>query len=74
MSFFIIKLKTTLLLDGMTTIDTSVYDFEEMDTKVPYIEWFYDNCGSRNTGKGIHNMLSLMIDPITKEILESLIE
>lgn len=67
-----LDLKTTLLLDGMTTIDTSVYDFEEMDTKVPYIEWFYDNCGSRNTGKGIHNMLSLMIDPITKEILESL--
>ena len=67
-----LDLKSTLLLDGITSIDTSEYTFADMDTKTPYIEWFYDNCGSRNTGKGVHNMLSLMIDPITKEILESL--
>lgn len=65
-------LKATLLLDGLTTIDTSNYTFSQMNTKEPYIEYFADNHGSRNIGKGIHNMLSLMVDPITKEVLESL--
>lgn len=64
-----LDLKTTLLLDGLTFINTENWSFNQMDTKEPYIEYFSDFHGSRNIGKGLHNMLSLMIDPITKEVL-----
>lgn len=67
-----LDLKTTLLLDGLTLLDTAEFNFEEMNTKTPYIEYFYEAFASRNVGKGIHNMLSLFLDPITLEILESL--
>ena len=67
-----LDLKATLLLEGLTLIDTENYTFNQMDTKEPYIEYFADVHGSRNIGKGLHNMLSLMVDPITKEILEDL--
>ena len=67
-----LDLKSTLLLDGLTLIDTAEWNFEQMNTKDPYIEYFNDFHGSRNIGKGLHNMLSLMVDPITKEVLEDL--
>ena len=67
-----LDLKTTLLLDGLTLIDTNEFNFEEMNTKTPYIEYFYEAFASRNVGKGVHNMLSLFLDPITLEVLESL--
>src|SRR5699024_4070128 len=67
-----LDLKSTLLLDGLTFINTENWSFNQMDTKEPYIEYFSDFHGSRNIGKGLHNMLSLMIDPITKEVLTDL--
>lgn len=67
-----LDLKSTLLLDGLTLLDTSSWEFEQMNTKEPYIEYFYDYHGSRNIGKGLHNMLSLMVDPITEEVLKDL--
>lgn len=65
-------LRATMLLEGLSLIDTESWNFDDMNEKAPYIEYFGDYHGSRNIGKGIHNMLSLMIDPITEEILESL--
>lgn len=66
-------LKSTLLLDGLNLMDTENYEFEEFNTKEPYLEFFLDAFGSRNIGKGIHNTLTLMLqDPITLDCLKML--
>lgn len=64
--------RNSLLLSGLSTMSTEEYTFEEMNTKDPYIETFYELYGSRNMGKGFHNTLSLMIDPITLDVLKQL--
>jgi hypothetical protein len=51
---------------------TEEYDFEDFNSKEPYVEAFFDMFGSRNMGKGFHNTLSLMIDPITLDVLRQL--
>ena len=61
-----------LLMAGLNTIDTRAYDIEEMETKEPYLDYFETNFNSRNVSKGVHNALTLMVDPITKEVLEDL--
>jgi hypothetical protein len=65
-------LRNTLLLSGLSTAATEEYDFEEFDTKAPYVETFYNLFGSRNMGKGFHNTVSLMVDPITLDVLKHL--
>jgi len=65
-------IKDTLLLEGLTVLSTSEYNFDELDSKDPYIDLFLEMFGSRNTGKGFHNTITLMIDPITKDVLEEL--
>ena len=66
------KLRFDLLLSGLNVISTASYDFEEMDTQTPYLEYFNDKFHSRNVGKGIRNSLDLIIDPITLDILKDL--
>ena len=53
-------------------MDTSHIKFHDMEKKEPYLELFYDLFKSRNAVKGFHNSLTLMIDPITKEVLTDL--
>ncbi|WCS68316.1 hypothetical protein Goe21_02060 [Bacillus phage vB_BsuM-Goe21] len=65
-------LRNSLLLSGLSTMATEEYTFEEMNSKDPYIETFYEMFGSRNMGKGLHNTLSLMVDPITLDVLKQL--
>lgn len=62
----------SLLLSGLSLIDTTNYTMEEMDTKAPYLEYYASTFNSRNVYKGVHNALSLMVDKISKEILEDL--
>lgn len=66
------KIRNTLLFSGLSALATEQYPISEFDNKTPYLEYFNNAFGSRNTGKGIHNNLSLMIDPITKDVLEQL--
>ena len=66
------KIRNTLLFSGLSVLPTEQYPISDFDGKSPYLEYFNDSFGSRNTGKGIHNTLSLMIDPITKDVLEQL--
>jgi RNA polymerase Rpb2, domain 6 len=65
-------LRNTLLLDGLSTVATEEYDFEEFEGTAPYVETFYNLFGSRNMGKGFHNTLSLMVDPITLDVLKQM--
>lgn len=66
------KLRNSLLLSGLSVLHTEAYAISEFDTVNPYIEYFSSSFGSRNTGKGLHNTLSLMVDPITRDVLEKL--
>lgn len=66
------KLPNTMLLSGLKTLDTTQYTFSDMDSKEPYLDYYAENYNSRNVSKGVSNALSLMIDPMTKEVLEDL--
>lgn len=66
------KLRNTLLLEGLSLMDTRAYDFEEMDTLLPYIETYHNLYGSRNIGRFLHTMLSVMWDPITIDVCKQL--
>ena len=65
-------LRNSLLLNGLSAVGCEEYSFEDMDTIEPYLDMFYQLTGSRNAGKGIHNNLSLMIDPLTLDVLRKL--
>lgn len=66
------KLRNSLLLSGLSVMATENFDFSEFDTKTPYLETFLDLYHSRNVGKGFHNTLTLMVDPITLDVLKAL--
>ena len=65
-------LRNSLLLNGLSAVGCEDYTFADMDTIEPYLDMFYQLTGSRNAGKGIHNNLSLMIDPLTLDVLRKL--
>ena len=66
------KLPNTMLLAGLKTLDTTQYTFADMESKDPYLDYYAENYNSRNVSKGVSNALSLMIDPMTKEVLKDL--
>lgn len=66
------KLRFDLLLSGLNVIATQDYTFEDMENIDPYLDYFEDKFHSRNVAKGFRNALMLMIDPITKEVLNDL--
>lgn len=66
------EIRNSLLLNGLSSVGCDNYSFNEMDTLEPYLDMFFNITGSRNAGKGIHNNLSLMIDPITLDVLKEL--
>lgn len=66
------KVRNNLLVSGLSLIDTEGYEIADFNGKTPYLDYFQDAFNSRNVAKGIHNALSLAIDPISKEILEDL--
>jgi len=66
------RIRNSLLLSGLNVMNTSQYNIADLESKEPYLDVFYNLYGSRNAGKGFHNTLSLMVDPITLDVLKSL--
>lgn len=66
------KIRNTLLLAGLRVLHTEEYTISEFNGKTPYLDYFQNEFNSRNVAKGIHNAMTLMLDPITKEILASM--
>jgi hypothetical protein len=66
------KNRNTLLLSGLAVMPTEEFDFAEFNDKEPYLSAFSELYGSRNVGKGFHNTMSLMVDPITLDVLKEL--
>lgn len=65
-------IENALLLYGLTFIDTNLYEYEDFDKRDIYLDIFDDLYGARSLGRYFLNTYESMIDPITKEILESL--
>lgn len=65
-------IENSLLLNGLSIIDTKAFDYEDFDDRETYMLIFDEVYGTRSTGKYFLNVLESMIDPITKEILETL--
>ena len=66
------KIRNTVLLSGLAVMDTDNINFVDMNEQEPYLDYFQDAFNSRNAAKGFHNTMTLMIDPITKDVLEEL--
>lgn len=66
------KIRNSMLLSGLLEMDCEEIIFADMNEPDPYVEYFGDAFNSRNAAKGFHNSITLLIDPITKEILEEL--
>lgn len=66
------KSTNSLLVSGLNVLDSSAYTLDEMNGQEPYLAYYQNEFKSRNVARGVHNALSLMVDPITKEVLQDL--
>lgn len=60
---------SSLLMNGLKTCSTDLYEIADIDNKNIYIE-FLDNFGGRIKADGLDNFYDLMIDPMIKDGLE----
>lgn len=60
---------SSLLMNGIKEFPTENYSITEINNKSMYLD-FLDLCGGRLLSDGLDNFYDLMIDPITKEVLE----
>ena len=65
-------LQNSLLMNAFSMIDTKSYSFQEMNSKGAYIDIFGNLFNSRILASAFDAFYDNMIDPITKEILESM--
>lgn len=66
-------LGASLLLNGLNKIKLKEYNFSDMNTEIPYLDFFQSKFGTRNLIKGFKDAAELMFkDPITLEILKQL--
>lgn len=65
-------IENALLVHGLTAVNTKVYDYEDFDDRDIYLDIFEEMYGARSLGRYFLNVYESMIDPITKEVLETL--
>lgn len=63
--------KNSLLLNALQELPTASYNYEVFDSKEVYLDLFETMFGTRNIAKGFDNFTELFLDPITKEVAES---
>lgn len=66
------NISSSLLLNGLSYMDTESYSIKDFDTEQPYINYFYEITNSRNVFKGHTAFKDLFIDSITEEVLKDL--
>lgn len=64
-----VSYESSLLMNGLKDCSTEEFEIAEIDNRNMYLE-FLDNYGGRIKADGMDNFYDLMVDPITKEILE----
>ena len=65
-------LHISLLMNGLSVMNTKSIDYADMDTKDVYADLFDTLFGARMLANALDNFYDLMIDPVTKEILDDL--
>lgn len=65
-------IENALLLQGFSVVNTKAYDYEDFDERDIYLDIFEEMYGARSLGRYFLNVYESMIDPITKEVLETL--
>lgn len=66
------KVKTALLMNAFSDIPTKAFDYEDFDSTEVYLDIFDVMLGTRIIGNAFLNFYELMIDPITRTVLERL--
>lgn len=67
--YYDIDYNSSLLMNGLKECNTEDYSLLEINNKKMYLD-FLDMFGGRLLADGLDNFYDLMIDPITKEVLE----
>ena len=65
-------LKISLLMNGLSVMDTKSVEYADMDTKDVYANLFDTLFGMRMLANALDNFYDLMIDSVTKEILDDM--
>jgi hypothetical protein len=65
-------LRNSILLNGLSEVNTKEIEFAKMNDFDAYLNIFEESYGSRNVAKGFKNILDLMLDPITIDILKDM--
>jgi len=66
------KLAVRLLMSALHILSPDEYDFNEFNSKLPYLDFFDEQFGTKTVGRGFHNTITFLIDPITKDVLSYL--
>jgi hypothetical protein len=64
--------RNSMLLNGLYEPPTKEVEFDKLNEKTIYLDFFQDLYGSRLKGKTFNNIMDLFIDPITEDVLEDL--
>ena len=64
--------ENSLLMNGLSTIPTREYSFYDLNSRDTYVDIMESITGRRTIIDGIQNFYYLMVDPITKDVLERL--
>lgn len=67
-----LPLEKSLLMNGLTLVDTRAYKFADFDTHGVYLDIFDALYSARNLAVALDSYYDNMIDPITKEVLTTL--
>lgn len=62
----------SLILNGLKIFDLSGYKIADMDSDIPYIEYFKKRYGKVSIMNSLSNHYEFAIDPITEEVLDDL--
>ena len=65
-------IQNSLLMNSFTMVDTKAYNFEDMDVKGTYLDILGNIYDSRILASAFDSFYDNMIDPITREILDSM--
>ncbi len=64
--------RNSLLMNALSIVNTKDYNYADFDGKDAYLEIFQNLLGVRMIASAFDNFYDLLIDPITKEVLEDL--
>lgn len=64
--------ENSLLMNGLASFPSKEYNFHDMDTRDAYVDIFDLMCGQRTLADNLPAFYYMMVDPITKDVLNRL--